>query len=222
MDQIFSKNIPTISEAQQKMLTESTVAVIGCGGLGGFVCEYLVRAGVGNVIAVDGDAFNVTNLNRQLLADKTTLGKNKAKAARERALSINPDVNFLAHGIDLSKENGEELLKNADLVIDALDSGEARIMLEKICKDLNLTMIHGAINAQMLHVAVIEPGRDLMKKLFENRSSEPSSTLSFVPGICAGIEVAEAVRILTGEGSELKDQMLIGDLELMTFERIKI
>lgn len=222
MENIFIKNIPTISEAGQKLLQKSTAAVIGCGGIGGFVCEYLVRAGVGSIIAIDGDSFSADNFNRQLLSSKDTLGQNKAEAAKERAKKINPLISFTAHAVNLSRDNSRELLSGADLVIDALDSGSARIMLEEICKELNLTMIHGAINAQMLQVAVIEPGRDLMKKLYENRSSEPSSTLSFVPGICAGIEVAEAVRILTGEGSGLKDQMLIGDLGLMTFETVKL
>ncbi len=222
MEDILERNIPTISASKQQLLKKSTVAVVGCGGLGGFVCEYLVRAGIGNIIAIDGDTFCTANFNRQLLATEATLGQNKAVAAMEYAKKITPLIVFTAHAVNLSKNNCRELLSGADLVIDALDSANARIMLEEICNELNLTMIHGAINGLMLQVAVIKPGRELMKKLYAQKTSEPSSTLSFVPGICAGIEVSEAVRILSGEEPLLAESILIGDLDLMTFETVKI
>ena len=85
MDLRYSRNIPAISPEEQAALKDKKVLVLGCGGLGGYIIENLLRMGVGAITAVDGDSFDESNLNRQLLAAEKTLGINKAIAAAQRA-----------------------------------------------------------------------------------------------------------------------------------------
>ena len=102
----YSRNIPALSEAECALLCSKTVAVIGCGGLGGYLIEYLTRIGVGSIRCVDGDVFEESNLNRQLLSSPALLGTGKAAAATARIREINPHVQaealpvFLDHDID--------------------------------------------------------------------------------------------------------------------------
>ena len=81
MEKRFLRNIPAITEAEQTLLGQKTVAVVGCGGLGGYLIEFLGRVGVGTIRVIDGDGFEETNLNRQLISEPALLGVNKAEAA---------------------------------------------------------------------------------------------------------------------------------------------
>ncbi|MBR6653298.1 MAG: ThiF family adenylyltransferase, partial [Oscillospiraceae bacterium] len=92
MDLRYSRNIPAISPEEQDTLKGKKVLVLGCGGLGGYIIENLLRMGVGAITAVDGDSFDESNLNRQLLATEKTLGTNKAIAAAQRANAVNSQV----------------------------------------------------------------------------------------------------------------------------------
>lgn len=98
MYQRYSRNLPALSRQEQELLHKKRVLVAGCGGLGGYITENLLRLGIGHITAVDGDSFDVSNLNRQLLATEATIGKSKAEAAKERAALVNPSVEFMAIG----------------------------------------------------------------------------------------------------------------------------
>ena len=136
MDERYLRNMPALSEDEMKKLREKRVLVVGCGGLGGYICEMLLRAGVGFVRAVDGDVFEKTNLNRQLLSSVSALGKNKAAAAAERAAQIAPESGFEAVCEFLSEENAASLLRGCDCAIDALDNVPARRILSKACSEI--------------------------------------------------------------------------------------
>ena len=94
MDPRFIRNLPTLTEAEQAVLGEKRVFIAGCGGLGGFLAEFLVRAGVGHITAADCDRFEYSNRNRQLLSLESTLGESKVLTAAARARDINPSVDF--------------------------------------------------------------------------------------------------------------------------------
>ena len=191
-------------------LDKSCVCVVGCGGLGGYVAEYLIRLGVGHIIAVDGDKFSESNLNRQILCTLDTLGEYKAEAVKQRAESINKAVSVTAVNEFLTGENAGEIIKNADVVIDALDSMDARKTLFNACKMSGKTMIHGAIGTSGMQIAVIPPDRDFPKMQAETVHGD--EVLAHVPAICAGYEVSECVKLLRGENSSLSGKMLCIDL----------
>lgn len=213
IDQRYIRNIPSLSEEECTLLASKKVCVIGCGGLGGSILEHLTRIGVGEITAVDGDVFDVSNLNRQLLSGEALLGTPKVAAAAKHIAEINSNVKVNPIEAFLDEKNAESLIAGHDLVIDALDSPGARIILAKACGKLGLTLIHGAVSGWNGQVAVVRPGSRLLENLYQGAESDPSpSTLSFTPAVAASIEVAEAVKVLCGKPTQLDSNMLFFDL----------
>lgn len=213
MEDRLTVNIPSISENEQQMLLNSRVFVAGCGGLGGSICEHLARLGVGAVSAADDDCFQASNINRQLGADISSLGQSKVLIARERAMSIAPDMRFEALSVRLNDDNAQSLIHGHDLVFDALDSIASRLALERACAELGIPLIHGAVSGWTLQAAVVPPGGFMLRRIYEN-AKEPntSSVLSFTPACCAAIQCAQATALLTGRDCELYGKLLCADL----------
>ena len=122
MEERYIRNLGALTEAECVLLREKTVLVAGCGGLGGYLIEMLLRLGVGEIRAADGDRFEASNLNRQLLSAPSLLGRSKAETAAERAAAVNPDVRFVAVPEFVTEANVDELVRGCDAVLDALDN----------------------------------------------------------------------------------------------------
>ena len=219
MDLRYSRNIPAISPEEQDALRSKKVLVLGCGGLGGYIIENLLRMGVGAITAVDGDRFDESNLNRQLLATENNLGGSKAFAAAARAKEVNSQVSFTAIDSFFTAENAVEIVSGHDLVMDALDSVEARLLLEDVCAKLGVTIVHGAVNGWVMQAAVIPPGKRLMHILYsspvENREQ---STLPMTAQLCASMQCTEALKLLCCRPSALENRLLTGDLQQLEWE----
>lgn len=136
MNEVFQRTIRTIGKEKFEILKNKTVAVFGVGGVGSYAAEALVRAGVGNLIFIDKDTVDETNINRQLVADLTTIGKVKVEVMKERAMKVNPHCNVKTIA-KIYKAGDVEFIKklNADFIIDAIDDIGAKISLAKICED---------------------------------------------------------------------------------------
>lgn len=222
----YQRNRRTISTSQQLTLFRSRVAVIGCGGLGGYILEQLARLGVGTIVAIDPDVFEEHNLNRQLLATPANLGRAKVAAATARIAEINPAVTVISHQIAYAPENGAELLRGADLVIDALDSISTRLELAASCADLGLPLVHGAIGGWYGQVTTQYPGDDTLQQIYrhwqEGKGVEQQlGNPAFTPAAVASIQVAEACKVLLGEGETLRRRKLVINLLDMEFEEIR-
>lgn len=199
----YSRNIPALSEAECAVLRDKTVAVIGCGGLGGYLIEYLARIGVGCIRCVDGDVFEETNLNRQLLSTASLLGASKAKAAADRVSEINPQVQVQAFPVFLDAANACELISGSDAVLDALDNIDARRVLAKACREEKIPYVYGAIAGWVAQAAICMPGDDLIEKLYpEGSVVKDKSVLSFTPALCASMQTSLCVKLLTGKTVE--------------------
>ena len=204
-----ARNIPAVSAEDMEKLSASHVFVAGCGGLGGNVIECLARAGVGKITAADGDVFEESNLNRQILCTKGSIGQKKALAAAERVRAIDPEITVTAVCEYLTKENAASLMEGADIVIDALDSIEARLLLEDAAAAAGLPLIHGAVSGWDLQVMLVPPGSGLLHDIYENAEAPcRPSVLSFTPAVCAGMEASLAIACLT-EGSSALDGKLL-------------
>lgn len=221
----YSRNLGSISHDENLVLQSSKVCVIGCGGLGGHIIEMLGRLGIGHITAVDSDVFEVSNLNRQLFSDEMSIGKSKALMAVERMKVVNSNIEVIPVTQYIDKTNAKEILGGHELVIDALDNIESRLVLEKACKDLNIPLIHGAIAGWYGQVCTIFPGENTLSKIYssgiskgmEKRLGNPS----FTPALVASMEVSEAVKILLGKGELLRNKLLFLDLlsnEFVTIE----
>lgn len=227
----YKRNIPAITETDQKKLKDKTVAVAGCGGLGGFVIEALARLGIGKLKLIDADCFSESNLNRQLYAAEGNLGEGKADAAQKRIRLINSEIRTEAIAEMITKQNAEEILSGCDLCIDALDNIEGRLVLEDVCSRLGIYLIHGAIEGWNAQISCIAPKDGTLKKIYgqidaEQRAAAENdpvpSVLSFTAEFAAGLEAAEAIKVLTGCGEKLESRLLIADLKTADFEIITI
>ena len=123
-------------------LKKSHVAVFGCGGVGSYVIEALARSGVGSLTLIDKDVVDITNINRQLIADTTTIGMPKVEVEKERLLRINPTLRVTTYQMFYDASHADEILNtNFDYVIDAIDTVTAKIELIKRCTELNVPII---------------------------------------------------------------------------------
>lgn len=149
MNERFIKEIGIISKSQYNILKNSLVILFGLGGVGGYAFEMLVRVGIENFIIIDKDKFEVSNINRQLVATDFTIGKFKTEVYAERALSINNDINIIRINIKIDKANIETVFNNINnfknisyiYTIDCIDDVNAKIAIIKYCHDNNIKII---------------------------------------------------------------------------------
>ena len=223
MEERYSRNIPAVSEEDQNKLKQSSVLVAGCGGLGGFIVEYLARMGIGAITAVDGDVFCESNLNRQLLSRVDNLGKKKALAVADRVREINPDVRVQAVPEFLTEENAVGLMEGTDIVMDALDNVDSRYILEDAAAEAGLTIVHGAICGWDLQVMLIPPGSGMIHRLYPAGSQAASKTsLAITPAVCAAFQASMAVRYLCGCASDSDRDLFVGSLRDLSFEAVHL
>ncbi len=138
----FSRTELLFGKEAMDKLAGSKVAVFGIGGVGGYVCEALVRSGVGAFDLIDDDKVCLTNLNRQIIATRSTVGKYKAEVMRDRMLDINPKVEVEVHKCFFLPENADDFPWDSyDYVVDAVDTVTAKIALVMKCKEKNIPII---------------------------------------------------------------------------------
>ena len=218
----YNRNMKTISQEDNKKLRDFKVCVIGCGGIGGYVIELLGRLGIGTITAVDGDIFDITNLNRQLLSTEKLMGTSKALAAKLRMAAINSGVNLMPVVSFITPDNCEEIIAGHDIIVDALDNISVRKLLEKNCEELNIPLVYGAIAGWYGYVSTIMPGDRTIEKLYpgemEKGAEQELGNPSFTPALVASIEVAEIVKVLLGKGNILSKKLLTIDLLAQEYE----
>jgi len=216
----YSRNIPALSETECAALQGKTVAVIGCGGLGGYLIEFLARIGVGAIRCVDGDVFEESNLNRQLLSSVSLLGTEKASAAAERIKAIHPQAQATAYPVSLNETNARKLIAGCDAVLDALDNIAARRVLANACQEENIPYIYGAISGWVAQAAICMPGDGLIEALYpEGSAIKDKSVLSFTPALCASMQAALCVKLLIGKPVET-GKLHYADLLFEEYEQI--
>ena len=224
----YRRNLGTLGWAGQARLLRATVAVVGAGGLGGWIIEGLARMGVGRLIVIDGDHFQENNLNRQLGCTEETLDQAKADALARRVAQINGAVEVRAHVAWLNEANAPVLLGEAELVVDALDNLPSRMALQNAAARLGIPMVHGAIGGYTGQVMTIFPGDAGLTALYgpgpwpehgvEAVLGNPAAT----PMMIAAWEIQEAVKVLSGQGQPLRGRMLFMDAELGSFTEIHL
>jgi molybdopterin/thiamine biosynthesis adenylyltransferase len=217
--QRYVRNLGTVGLAGQLRLLQAGVAVVGLGGLGGYIVEALARMGIGRLILVDGDVFCDHNLNRQVLSREDNLGQLKAHAAAERVRQVNQAVEVVPVPQFATSENLPSLLSTADVVVDALDRLPVRIMLQDVAAQAGIPMVHGAIAGSMGQVMTIFPGDIGLRALYGNGDVPEHGvevelgTPSASPMMVAAWQVNETVKILCRLGQLLRGRMLFMDAQ---------
>ncbi len=203
MDERFSRMSRILGEQKMEKLNKSSVIVFGIGGVGGAVLEALVRGGVGTVAVVDKDTVDITNINRQIIANNDNIGEKKVVVAENRALSINPNINFKKYDLFYLPETAEEInLSEYDFIVDAIDNVTAKLELIERANKLNIPVISSMGTGNKLHPELFEiadinktsvcPLARVMRRELKNRGvkkltvvyskEEPIKTEGSVPG----------------------------------------
>lgn len=220
----YARNMKMLSKEENENLRHARVCIIGCGGLGGYIIEFCGRLGIGHITAVDGDVFDVSNLNRQILSDESVLGKSKALIAKERMKIVNSDIHVNAISELFNESNGLDIIKGHHIVVDALDNLQSRKLLQKYCKELNIPLVHGAIGGWYGQVCTILPGDDTLNKIYPDEMDKgievELGNPSFTPALVASIEVGEVLKLLIERGDLIRNQLLILNLYNNEFETI--
>jgi len=226
----YLRNIGTVGLDGQIKLLQSTVAIVGTGGLGSTVIELLARQGIGHLIIIDDDRFAEDNLNRQIMSTEENLGQYKVIAAAKRVKEINSATTVTTFRERLTKDNAQSLLSGARVVIDGLDNLSSRMAVEQICRQLAIPYIYasiGGFNGQIMTVFPEDLGlsslygssSDVMPEQgIETRIGNPPVTVAAI----AALQVQEAVKIITGVGTPIRNQILMVDVRESTIDRIRL
>ncbi len=206
--------MPEMGLAGQERLRTGKVAVVGAGGLGCPVLQYLVAAGVGEIGIIDDDAVDLTNLHRQILYSADDVGKNKAITAVEKLSVLNPFVRLTAYPDRLSIENAADLLNGYDLIIDGSDNFETRYLVNDFCVELNKPFVFGSILRFEGQVSVFNyQGGPTYRCLFpdaeEGDNCAEAGVMGVLPGIIGTYMANEAIKIIVGIGEPLSGKLLV-------------
>jgi molybdopterin/thiamine biosynthesis adenylyltransferase len=223
--------IPEIGREGQEKLKKSRVMVIGAGGLGCPVLQYLVAAGTGTVALVEFDMVDEVNLQRQLLYGSTDVGKLKSVIARDRLQHLNSMVEIEIFNLRLDASNSLGILKDFDIIVDATDNLETRYIINDSCVILGKPMVHGAIYKFEGQVSVFNylngptyrcynPYSESSK--FKNPLPSDVGIMGVLPGVTGTFMANEVIKIITGTGVVLSGKMLIFNILNYSFHIIKI
>ena len=226
----YLRNLNILSPEDQLRLLQSRACIVGLGGLGGTVMETLARLGVGALTLVDGDRFDESNLNRQILSSEYNLSQTKSTAAVERILTINSALYVQDHNDILNADNAAIILEQADIAVDCLDNVHSRFVLEKAAKEVGIPMVSAAVagfSGQVLSIFPEDRGLELVYGPPESHSINKGAettlgNLGCTVSLVASLECAEVVKILLKRDTDLRNQLLIIDLGDYTFERIRL
>lgn len=223
MDNWLSRTEMLIGKENLDKLANSTVAVFGCGGVGSYVAEGLVRAGIGNIVLIDNDVVDITNINRQLIADTTTINMPKVEVEKERLLRINPNLNIQIYKEFYNSTNSNLLNNNYTYIVDAIDTVSSKISLIEEAFNRNIKIISSMGTGNKLDPTKFEvtdiyktsvcPLAKVMRKELKKRNiphlkvvyskEEPITTntrtpasISFVPSVAGLIIAGEVIKYI--------------------------
>lgn len=220
--------------AGQEKLYKAKVLVIGAGGLGCPILQYLAAAGVGTLGIVDHDVVELSNLHRQILYSVSDVGRLKADCAADRLRQFNPDITIIPYPLQLNNQNAALILSKFDVIIDGSDNFPTRYMVNDACVLLNLPLIYGALSESEGQVAVFNvAGVDGLKVNYRDIFPIPpqpgevlncseAGVLGVLPGIIGTMQAAEAIKLISGIGETLVNQMLIYNLYTSQTYKIRL
>ena len=212
----YSRQIimPEIGLAGQEKLKQARVLVVGAGGLGCPVLQYLVAAGVGNIGIVDDDVVDLSNLHRQILYSAADVGKSKVTTAVQKLKALNPFVQLTPYAVRLQEDNAAQLIANYDLIIDGSDNFPTRYLVNDICVALDKPFVFGSILRFEGQVSVFNyKGGPTYRCLFpdaeEGDNCAEAGVIGILPGMIGSYMANEAIKIICEIGEPLSGKLLI-------------
>lgn len=211
--------VEEIGEEGQAKLKNAKVLVVGAGGLGSPILQYLAGAGVGTIGIVDFDTVSISNLHRQVIHPASRVGVNKAESAKETMREINNNVEVITYQQMLTEDNAEEIFADYDFVLDAVDNFDGKFLINDTCVKLRIPFCHAGVIRFEGQVLTWVPGHGpCFRCIFEDipeEGSVPTSSQVGIMGPIAGaigcLQALEAIKYITGAGELLTGRMLIID-----------
>lgn len=221
--------LPEFNIDGQRKLKQSSVLIVGAGGLGCPMLLYLTAAGVGHIGIVDFDVVDASNLHRQVLFTIDDVGKPKAQVAAQKLSKLNPHVNFTVHNEKLTSENALKTMTGYNLVADGTDNFPTRYLVNDACVLLNIPNVHGSIFRFEGQISVFNyPNNDgtfgpQYRDIFPTPpppglvpNCAEGGVLGVLPGIIGTLQASEIIKVLTGIGDPLTGKLFI--MDVLTFE----
>jgi adenylyltransferase/sulfurtransferase len=215
-------------EGQQRLL-DSDVLVVGAGGLGAPVIQYLAAAGVGTLRIVDDDAVERSNLQRQVIHADADVGVPKAESAADYVEKLNPDVEVRAHETRLDRSNVAKFVDGVDFVVDCSDNFATRYLVNDACVLRDIPFSHAAIYRFEGQAITVTPDSACYRCLFPEAPPEgtipdcaTAGVLGVLPGTMGCVQATECVKALLDRGDLLTGRLLFYDADAMTFEAVPV
>ena len=223
-------NLAEIGVEGQRRLLDARVALIGAGGLGSPIAQYLAAAGVGTLAIVDPDVVDLSNLQRQVLYGTPDVGRPKVEVARERLHAMNPEVRVETHAVQLTSANALEILADYEVVIDGTDNFPTRYLSNDACVLLRKPLVYGAILRFDGQASVFDARRGPCYRCLFPEPPPPGSVpscaeggvLGVLPGLIALVQATEAIKLVTGIGEPLIGRFLQIDALEMRFTEYRL
>ncbi len=221
--------MPEVGSVGQRKLLDSSVVLVGAGGLGSPAALYLGAAGVGTLGIIDFDTVDVSNLHRQVLHGHSDVGRPKVDSAADTLRDINPDIKIKAFNEPISSENAFRIFEQFDVVVNGSDNFPTRYLVNDACYFLKKPLVDGSIFRFEGQATDYIPGRGCYRCVFPEPpppgavpSCADAGVLGVLPGIVGSIQALETIKIILGQGEPLVNRMLIFDSLEMEFRQVKL
>ena len=222
----YQRQLPILGEEGQKKVSSSSVLIVGVGGLGSIVSLYLAAAGVGKLVLVDNQRIEVSNLNRQILYRERDVGEKKVLVAAARLRELNPALKVIPIDTKIDRSNVDEIVQMADVVVDALDNWETRLIVNESCVRHGKPFIHAGVEAFYGQVSTIIPGKTACLQCIISKPPPPRNHIPVIGaavGVIGSIEALEVIKLLAfGEEHTLAGKLLIVDLKNYSLDVIRV
>ena len=228
----YSKQVmlPQIEIEGQQKIMDSTMLIIGMGGLGSPTALYLAASGVGHIIIADFDQVELSNLQRQIIHGTSDIGDDKVNSAKAKMLEINPNIKVTIANEIVHDDNLASLIKDVDIVLDGTDNFESRFEINKACVEFQKPLVSAAVIRLEGQISVFkgyEKDQPCYQCLYseegnENESCVQNGVLAPVAGLVGTIQALQAIKVLLGLGDELCGTLLLVDGLDLSFRKVKI
>ena len=228
----YSKQVmlPQIEIEGQQKIMDSTMLIIGMGGLGSPTALYLAASGVGHIIIADFDQVELSNLQRQIIHGTSDIGDDKVNSAKTKMLEINPNIKVTIANEIVHTDNLASLIKDVDIVLDGTDNFESRFEINKACVEFQKPLVSAAVIRLEGQISVFkgyEKDQPCYQCLYseegnENESCVQNGVLAPVAGLVGTIQALQAIKVLLGLGDQLCGKLLLIDGLDLSFRKVKI
>ena len=212
-----------LSPDEQTRLNQSTVLICGCGGLGSIVVTNLISVGVENIILLDYDVVEISNLNRQFIHKEKNIGKPKTISANDFITEFNHNVSVKLINEKLTQNNVNDIITSIDCVVDCFDNWDAKLLLNSACVNKNIPLVHGGVEANIGQVFTIIPHKTACLECFlsgQNHSVN-KQILAPIVNLIGSVMANEVLKILLKKTSEISE-ILRYDLTKNEFKKIQV